>query len=162
MQQHTVIHCLDLLCSHITGQLHFCLRASHDILQMQTVVCDLTKCTPPCSLRISLPVISRINLSPSLPVTSAHLMSMDFVTTPLYLMDSAFQEVASHGVTTQMTYFTTYLFQCTTCLFHVPRSTLVLLFLYLTRLVSLVTYLFHLSLFKHRVLICLSWFEISS
>ena len=60
--------------------------------QMQTVVCDLTKCTPPCSLRISLPVNSHINPSPSLPVTSAHLMSMDFVTTPLYLMDSAFSE----------------------------------------------------------------------
>ena len=44
------------------------------------------------SLRISLPVNFRINLSPLLPVTSARLMSMDFVTTPLYLMDLAFSE----------------------------------------------------------------------
>ena len=61
-------------------------------LQTQTVVCDLTKHTPPCSLQISLPVNSHINPSPSLPVTSARLMSMDFITTPLYLMDSAFSE----------------------------------------------------------------------
>ena len=70
-------------------------------------------------------------------------------------MDSAFSGTASHGVTTQMTYFTT-------CLFHLPHGTLVLLFLYLTRLVSLVTYLFHLTLFKCQVLVCLSQFEISS
>ena len=95
--------------------------------QMQTVVCYLTKPTPPCSLQISLPIISHINLSPSLSFTSAHLMLTDFITTPLYLMDSAFLEVASHGVTTQMTYFTTCLFQCITCLFHVPRGTLVLI-----------------------------------
>ena len=130
--------------------------------QMQTVVRDLTKHMPPCSLWISLPVISCINPSPSLPVTLACLMSMDFVTTPLYLMDSAFQEVASHGVTTQMTYFTTCLFQCTTCLFHVPCGTSVLLFLYLMRLISLVTQLFHFTLFKRRVLVCLGQFEISS
>ena len=122
--------------------------------QMQTVVHYLTKHMPPCSLQISLPVISHINPSPSLSFTSACLMSTDFVTTPLYLMDLAFLKAASHRVTTQMTYFTT-------CLFHVPRSTLVLLFLYLTRLVSLVTHLFHLTLFKHRVLVYLSQFEIS-
>ena len=82
------------------------------------------------SLQISLPVDSRINLSPSLPVTSARLMSADFITTPLGILG-----VASHGVTTQMTYFTT-------CLFHLPHGTSVLLFLYLTRLVSLVTICF--------------------
>ena len=63
--------------------------------------------------------------------------------------------MASHGVTTQMTYFTLCLFQHTTCLFHLPCGTLVLLFFYLMSLISLVTYLFHLILFKCQVLICL-------
>ena len=130
--------------------------------QTLVVVHYFTKCTPPCSLWIPLPIISHNNPSQLLPFTSARLMSTDFVTTPLYLMDLAFLEAALHGVTTQMTYFTICLFQLTTWLFHTPHGISVLLFLYLTRLVSLVTHLFHLTLFKQRVLICLSQFEISS
>ena len=60
--------------------------------QMQTVVHYLTKRMPPCSLQISLPIISHNNPSPSLPFTSARLMSTDFITTPLYHMCSAFSE----------------------------------------------------------------------
>ena len=51
--------------------------------QMQTVVRYFTKCMPPCSLQISLPIISCNNPSPLSPLILAHLMSMDFVTTPL-------------------------------------------------------------------------------
>ena len=64
---------------------------------------------------------------------------------------------ALHGVTTQMTYFTICLFQLTTWLFHIPHGiSVLLLFLYLTRLVSLVTYLFPLTLFKCWVLVVLA------
>ena len=154
---------LDLLLhSCITGQLCFHLHLSHDVPTEHTVVCDFTKHMPPCSLQISLPTISCNNPSLSLPVTSACLMSTDFITTPLYHMDSAFLEKVLHGVTTQMTYFTICLFQLTTWLFHAPHVILVLLFLYLTRIIPLVTYLFHLTLFKHQVLVCLRQFEISS
>ena len=60
--------------------------------QTQTVVHYFTKHMPPCSLQISLPVISCNNPSLSLPFTLAHLMSMDFITTPLYHMCSAFSK----------------------------------------------------------------------
>ena len=124
-------------------------------LQMQTVVRDLTKCTPPC---FPLDFTSRWVPHKSVSVVTSHLGPSyvnglrHYTTLPYGL---GILGLASHGVTTQMTYFTT-------CLFHLPHGTSVLLFLYLTRLVSLVTYLFHLTLFKHRVLVCLSQFEISS
>src|ERR1700761_8252249 len=60
--------------------------------QMQTVVHDVTKRTPPCFPPDFISHYFPHNPSPSLPFTSARLMSMDFVTTPRYLMDSAFSE----------------------------------------------------------------------
>ena len=70
--------------------------------------------------------------------------------------------VASHGVTTQMTYFTTCCFTLPHVCFMHHVVTSVLLFVYLMSLIPLVTYLFHILLFKHRVLVCLSQFEIST
>ena len=146
--------------------------------QMQTVVCYLTKRTPPCSLRISLPIISHNNLSLLLPFTSARLMSMDFVTTPLYHMGSAFSErpctellprwlispyvcfILPHVCFTHHVVTSVLLFFYLTSL--IPLVTSFLLFFYLTSLIPLVTYLFHLLLFKRQVLICLSQFEIST
>ena len=123
--------------------------------QMQTVVCDFTKCTPPC-----FPPDFTSHQFPhkSVSIVTSHLGPSyvnglrHYTTLPYGL---SILGVASHGVTTQMTYFTT-------CLFHVSRGISVLLFLYLMRLVSLVTYLFHLTLFKCQVLVCLSQFGISS
>ena len=60
--------------------------------QMRTVVRDVTKHTPPCFPPDFIFCYFPHNPSPSLPFTSARLMSMDFVTTPRYLMDSAFSE----------------------------------------------------------------------
>ena len=103
--------------------------------QMQTVVCDLTKCMPPC---FPPDFTSRQFPHKSISVVTSHLGPSyvnglrHYTTLPYGL---GILGVASHGVTTQMTYFTT-------CLFHLPRGTSVLLFLYLTRLVSLVTICF--------------------
>ena len=102
---------------------------------MQTVVHDLTKCTPPC---FPPDFTSRRFPHKSVSVVTSHLglsyvnRLCHYTTLPYGL---GILRVASHGVTTQMTYFTT-------CLFHLPRGTLVLLFLYLMRLVSLVTICF--------------------
>ena len=109
--------------------------------QTQTVVRDLTKRTPPC-----FPPDFTSHQFPhkSVSVVTSHLgpsyvnRLRHYTTLPCGL---GILGVASHRVTTQMTYFTT-------CLFHEPHGTSVLLFLYLMRLVSLVTYLFHLTLFK--------------
>ena len=144
-----------LLHSRITGQLCFHLRASRDIPT------DANSCLWPYQAYASLfppDFTSRQFLHKSVSIITSHLgLSYvnglrHYITLPYGL---GILGVASHRVTTQMTYFTT-------CLFHVPCGTSVLLFLYLMRLVSLVTYLFHLTLFKHQVLVCLSQFEISS
>ena len=137
------------VCGNITVRGHYVgtphtstnsISISATFLQMQTVVCYITKHTPPCSLWISLPVISCNNWSPSLPFTHLNVNGLGHHTTLPYGL--GILRAASHRVTTQMTYFTICLFQLTTCLFHIPHSILVLLFFYLTRLVSLVTYLF--------------------
>ena len=103
--------------------------------QTQTVVRDLTKRTPPC---FPPDFTSRQFPHKSVSVVTTHLSPSyvnrlcHYTTLPYGL---GILGVASHGVTTQMTYFTT-------CLFHLPHGTSVLLFLYLTRLVSLVTICF--------------------
>ena len=144
--------------------------------QMQTVVHYLTKCTPPCSLQISLPIISHNNPSPSLPFTLACLMSMHFVTTPLYHMDSACSEQPCMELLPRWLISPYVCFTLPHVCFTLPHvcftlphvcftyhmGTSVLLFFYLMSLVPLVTYLFHVLLFKHRVLVCLSQFEIST
>ena len=130
--------------------------------QTQTVVHDFTKHAPPCSLWISLPVISCNNSSLSLPFISARLMSTDFVTTPLYHMGSAFSEWPCTELLPRWLISPYVCFTLPHVCFMHRMVILVLLFFYLTSLVPLVTYLFHLLLFKCQVLVCLSQFEIST
>ena len=122
-----------LLHSCITGQFHFCLCASRD------VSADANSCPWPYQVYASFFPLDFTSCQfphKSISVVTSHLRpsyvnGLRHHTTLPYGL--SILEVALHGVTTQMTYFTT-------CLFHIPCSTSVLLFLYLTRLVPLVTY----------------------
>ena len=94
--------------------------------------------------------------------SSPHLMSMDFITTPLYHMDSACSEQPCMELLPRWLISPYVCFTLPHVCFMYHMGTSVLLFFYLTSLVPLVTYLFHLLLFKRQVLICLSQFEIST
>ena len=152
---HLILSIGIMLHSRITGQLRFRLCASRD------VPADANRCSWPYQAYASLfppDFTSHQFLHKSVSIVTSHL-SPSYVnglchhTTLPYGL--GILGVASHGVTTRWLILPHVCF-----MYHV--GILVLLFFYLTSLISLVTYLFHLTLFKHRVLVCLSQFKISS